>query len=77
LNKKKATHFASASGAVNKNGSGGRQAMEKSRLTRRGKIVLTIVVIAIVWWLFDVTTPDQCKVPVDQMSQFCIDLIYP
>jgi hypothetical protein len=70
-------HLVSASGAAHKNGSGGRQAMAKSRLTRRGKIVLTIVVIAIVWWLFDVTTPDQCKVPIDQMSQFCIDLIYP
>ena len=51
--------------------------MAKSRLTRRGKIVLAIVVIAIVWWLFDVTTPEQCKVPVDQMSQFCVDLMYP
>jgi hypothetical protein len=67
----------SASGAAHKNGSERRQAMAKSRLTRRGKIVLTIVVVAIVWWLFDVTTPDQCKVPVDQMSQFCLDLMYP
>jgi hypothetical protein len=55
----------------------GRQAMAKTRLTRRGKIVLAIVVMAIVWWLFDVTTPEQCKVPVEQMNQFCLDLMYP
>ena len=64
-------------GAVAPNTLGGRQAMAKSRLTRRGKIVLAIVVVAIFWWLFDVTTPEQCKVPIEQMSQFCIDLIYP
>ena len=55
----------------------GRRAMAKTRLTRRGKIVLTIAVIAIFWWLFDVTTPEQCKVPVEQMNQFCLDLMYP
>jgi hypothetical protein len=54
-----------------------RQAMVKNKLTRRGKIVLTIVILAIVWWLLDVTTPEQCKVPVEQMNQFCIDLMYP
>ena len=70
-------HLASASGAAQQNTLGGRQAMAKSRLTRRGKIVLAIVVMAIVWWLFDVTTPEQCKVPVEQMNQFCLDLMYP
>ena len=70
-------HLASASGAAHKNGSGGGQVMAKTRLTRRGKIVLAIVVMAIVWWLFDVTTPEQCKVPVEQMNQFCLDLMYP
>ena len=55
----------------------GRQAMAKTKLTRRGKIVLTIAIIAIFWWLFDVTTPEQCKVLVEQMNQFCLDLMYP
>jgi hypothetical protein len=51
--------------------------MTKTRLTRRGKIVVAIIAVAIFWWLNDVTTPDECKVPIDQMSQFCIDLMYP
>jgi hypothetical protein len=70
-------HLVSASGAAHKNGSGGRQAMAKSRLTRRGKIVIAILFITVWGLLLNGTTPDQCKVPVDQMSQFCIDLIYP
>jgi hypothetical protein len=49
----------SASGAAHKNGSGGRQAMAKSKLTRRGKIVLGIVFVIVVCWLYDITTPDQ------------------
>jgi len=51
--------------------------MTKTRLTRRGKIVVGIIALSIFWWLNDVTTPDECKVPVEQMSQFCIDLRYP
>jgi len=77
LKQKKATHFASASGAVNKNGLGGGQAMAKSKLTRRGKIVLGIVIAVIVYWLYDITTPDQCKVAIENMSQWCKDLRYP
>jgi len=67
----------SASGAAHKNGSEGRRAMAKSRLTRRGKIVIAILFITVWGLLLNGTTPKQCKVPVDQMSQFCIDLIYP
>jgi hypothetical protein len=47
------------------------------KLNRRGKIVVTVLIIAVIWWLFDVTTPDQCKVPIDEMSNFCKDLLYP
>lgn len=47
------------------------------RLTRRGKFVVAIVFLLIVAWLNDVTTPDECKVPIGKMSQFCIDLLYP
>jgi hypothetical protein len=67
----------SASGAAHKNGSERGQAMAKSRLTRRGKIVVAILFITVWGLLLNATTPDQCKVPVDQMSEFCIDLIYP
>jgi hypothetical protein len=67
----------SASGAAHKNGSGGRQAMAKSKLTRRGKIVLGIFTFVVVCWLYDITTPDQCKVAIENMSQFCKDLRYP
>jgi hypothetical protein len=46
-------------------------------ITRRGKIVLTLIVLAVIWWAFDATTPEQCKVPLEQMSGFCKDLLYP
>lgn len=67
----------SANGAQVTNTLEGRQAMENIRLTRRGKIVLGIVVAIIVYWLYDITTPDQCKVAVENMSQWCKDLRYP
>ena len=49
----------------------------KARLTRRGKIVLSIFIFVVVCWLYDITTPDQCKVTIENMSQFCKDLRYP
>ena len=48
-----------------------------TRLTRRGKIVVGILIALAVWWAFDATTPDECKVPVEQMSQFCLDVMFP
>lgn len=54
--------------------------MNDIRLTRRGKIVLGIVVAAlsIITYslLMDIVTPAECKVPFEQMSQGCIDTIY-
>ena len=52
------------------------------KLTKRGRMVrnffITLIVIAVVWFLFDVTTPDTCKnKSVEQLSQYCIDLLYP
>jgi hypothetical protein len=47
------------------------------KLTLRGKIVVAALFIALIAWAFNATTPEQCKVPVDQMSQFCKDLLYP
>ena len=70
-------HLASASGAAHKNGSEGGQVMAKTRLTRKGKVVLGIVIAVIVYWLYDITTPDQCKVAIENMSEWCKDLRYP
>lgn len=47
------------------------------KLTRRGWIVLGIIFIAFIVWAFDATTPEECKVPVSQMSHACKDLLYP
>lgn len=51
--------------------------MESIRLTRRGKIVLGVVIAVVVYWLFDITTPEQCKVAIEDMSQWCKDFRYP
>jgi hypothetical protein len=51
------------------------------KLTRRGRIVrnlvITILLFLLFSFLFNVTTPQECKVPIDEMSQFCLDLLYP
>ncbi|CAB4167005.1 hypothetical protein UFOVP964_104 [uncultured Caudovirales phage] len=47
------------------------------RLTRRGKIVVALILIAIFFWLMDITTPNECKVPLDSMTQWCKDFRYP
>jgi hypothetical protein len=67
----------SANGVQVTNTLEGRQAMENARLTRRGKIVLGIVIAVIVYWLYDITTPNQCKVAIENMSEWCKDLRYP
>jgi hypothetical protein len=51
--------------------------MAKSKLTRRGKIVLGILFVVAVCWAYDITTPDQCKVAIENMSEWCKDLRYP
>ena len=38
---------------------------------------IAIIFIGVIAFLFDTTTPDECKVPTEQLSQFCIDLLYP
>ena len=68
-------------GAVAMNGLDERQAMGSVRLTRRGRIVrniaIAILMLAVLALIESVTTPAQCKVPFEQMSQFCKDLRYP
>jgi len=51
------------------------------RLTRRGRLVIGwaialafLVVFALANYA---TTPAECRVDVEQMSQFCKDLVYP
>lgn len=36
-----------------------------------------IAFLALIAWAFDATTPEMCKVPTEQMNQFCLDLLYP
>jgi len=69
--------YVSASGAQVTNTLEGRQAMARSRITRRGKIVLGILFVVAVCWAYDITTPEQCKVAIEDMSEWCKDLRYP
>jgi len=46
----------------------------KYRIRRWVFVILLLLLFA---WAMDVTTPDQCKVPVEEMSTFCKDLLYP
>jgi len=69
--------YVSASGAQVTNTLEGRQAMARSRITRRGRIVLGILFVVAVCWAYDITTPDQCKVAIEDMSEWCKDLRYP
>jgi hypothetical protein len=46
-------------------------------LAKSQNIVLGIVIAVIVYWLYDITTPDQCKVAIENMSEWCKDLRYP
>jgi hypothetical protein len=51
------------------------------RLNKRGRYVvgtLLFVIFIAVWAFLDnATTPEACKVPVEQMSEFCTSLLYP
>lgn len=47
------------------------------RLTRRGRFVAILLAFLMFSWLMNATTPSECKVPVGEMSQFCIDFLYP
>ena len=69
--------YMNVNGAQQVSGLGIKQAKaRKGKLTNRGKAVIAILFIVVWGWLLNATTPDQCKVPVEQMNQWCIDLIY-
>jgi hypothetical protein len=53
------------------------KATKSWRLTRRGRFVVALATLLFVSWLFNITTPSECKVPIGEMSQFCIDFLYP
>jgi hypothetical protein len=41
------------------------------------RIVVVAIFLLIIGWAFNATTPDECKVSVEEMSNFCKDLLYP
>jgi hypothetical protein len=41
------------------------------------RIVVVAIFLCLIGWAFNATTPDECKVPVEEMSNFCKDLLYP
>lgn len=47
------------------------------RLTNRGRVVVALLMMALALWGLSATTPQECKVPADQMSQACLDLMFP
>lgn len=53
----------------------------KLRLTPRGRVVvgiLAFLAFLAAWALLDhLTTPEVCRVPFEEMSQGCINLLYP
>lgn len=52
--------------------------MERKFVIRRrwAMALAALLLLALFWWLMDITTPQQCKVPVEQMSYFCKELLY-
>ena len=43
----------------------------------RRRVAVGLVLLGLFAWAMDATTPEMCKVPTEQMNQFCLDLIYP
>lgn len=54
-------------------------------LTRRGRRVRAIIrfvfwvglILLILWGIDELTTPKECEKPFNELSQFCLDLLYP
>jgi hypothetical protein len=43
----------------------------------RRRVAVGLVLLGLFAWAMDATTPEMCKVPTEQMNQFCLDLLYP
>jgi hypothetical protein len=54
-----------------------REKMKTEAKFIRRRIAVGLIALALIAWAFDATTPKQCKVPTEQMNQFCLDLLYP
>ena len=54
----------------------GRKMKTEAKFIRR-RIAVAVIFFGLIGWALDATTPEMCKVPVEQMNQYCIDLIYP
>lgn len=54
-----------------------REKMKTQAKFIRRRIAVGVIALALIAWAFDATTPQMCKVPTEQMNQFCLDLIYP
>ena len=48
----------------------------KAKYIRR-RVAVALVVVGLFVWGFEASTPEMCKVPTEQMNQFCLDLLYP
>lgn len=48
----------------------------KNKYIRR-RIAVGLLFVGVIAFLFDATTPEQCKVPLEEMPRFCIELLYP
>jgi hypothetical protein len=48
----------------------------KAKYIRR-RVVVALVLVGLIVWANNATTPEMCKVPTEQMNQFCLDLLYP
>lgn len=54
-------------------------------LTRRGRKVKAIaraiawllIIFAVLWIVGEITTPDECQVDIEVMSEFCKELRFP
>ena len=62
---------------VAKGVTGSRDEMKTQAKFIRRRIAVGLILLALFAWAMDATTPEMCKVPTEQMNQFCLDLIYP
>ena len=54
-----------------------REKMKTEAKFIRRRIAVGLIALGLIGWAFDATTPEECKVPVEQMNSFCKDLLYP
>ena len=63
--------------AVAQNGSERGQAMESDNI-KTWKLILGLVLLLVIYALVDYyTLPAECRKPVEELSQFCLDLRFP